>query len=56
MIRCEECIQDPIPHCSVCEELLWLHQFRLKSQNQEEEEWLTHEPESYHIHSDGEEE
>jgi len=51
MIVCEECIQDPIPHCHVCEELLWLHEFRMNS-----EEWLTHESESYHIHPDGEEE
>jgi len=44
MIVCEECIQDPILHCHVCEELLWLHEFRLNSaaaksaDNQEEEE------------------
>lgn len=44
MIVCEECIHDPIPHCSVCEELLWLHEFRIKSavvksaDNQGEEE------------------
>ena len=44
MIICEECIHDPIPHCHVCEELLWLHEFRLNSvaaksvDNQEEEE------------------
>lgn len=31
MIVCEECIHDPIPNCSVCEELLWLHEFRIKS-------------------------
>lgn len=42
MIVCEECIHDPVPHCHVCEELLWLHEFRLNSTgdpgNQEEEE------------------
>jgi len=44
MIVCEECIQDPIPHCHVCEELLWLHEFRMNSAQhhldvtQEEEE------------------
>lgn len=44
MIICEECIVDPIPHCHVCEELLWLHEFRIKAaaaksaDNQEEEE------------------
>jgi len=37
MIRCEECSHDPIPNCSTCEELAWLHEFRIK-QNQEEEE------------------
>lgn len=44
MIVCEECIHDPIPHCHVCEELLWLHEFRMNSKaltldkKQEEEE------------------
>jgi len=38
MIVCEECIQHPIPHCSVCEELLWLHEFRVRTNNQGEEE------------------
>lgn len=42
MIRCEECSHDPIPNCSVCEELAWLHEFRNENKkNQEEEEWLT---------------
>ena len=27
-IFCEECIHDPIPNCNVCEELIWLHEFR----------------------------
>jgi len=31
MIQCEECFHDPIPSCSVCEELIWLHEFRIKS-------------------------
>jgi len=44
MIVCEECVHDPIPNCHVCEELIWLHEFRMNSaaaksaDNQEEEE------------------
>lgn len=39
MIYCEECYHDPIRNCSVCEELQWLHEFRVRTEkNQEEEE------------------
>lgn len=38
MIVCEECVHDPIPHCHVCEELLWLHEFRNENKKDQEEE------------------
>lgn len=34
MIQCEECVHDPIPNCSLCEELIWLHQFRQGSEEE----------------------
>jgi len=29
MIVCEECSHDPIPDCKLCEEIRWLHKFRM---------------------------
>ena len=31
MIVCEECSHDPIPNCSLCEEIRWLHKFRMEN-------------------------
>jgi len=38
MIICEECQEFPLVNCHVCEELEWLHKFRLDHPVKEEEE------------------
>lgn len=34
MIVCEECSHDPIPNCSLCEEIRWLHKFRMEGEEE----------------------
>jgi len=34
MIRCEECSHDPIPNCRLCEEIRWLHKFRMEGEEE----------------------
>jgi len=33
-IRCEECSHDPIPNCHLCQELIWLHNFRMEGEEE----------------------
>jgi len=32
MIRCEECQHDPVPDCHLCEEITFLHSFRMEAE------------------------